>query len=595
MKKMNKSLLPKISIAVLSAAGVLLLILLGVLFGSDNVEVQKGRADGAFYQLQEYTFKQMPDANASGGTITEYSFTVSESYERDSHLVFYMEHQSVEVYLDDALVYSLKPAEDIPFIKTAGSNWVSIPLYREDAGKQIRVVITSAYGSDRSGKITFLIGSELEIYMDQLRRDMLQLILSGLTVFAGLGFLCVAGYSLLVNKTGKDLLALGGFAVVVGLWRFFSTGFSSVFIADKPVFLSCLSIAMVMISVLPLIGVLKLWYDKTDSRMLDRYRIGAALICIVQLLLQFFGVVDLCEMYPVTYVVIIFGVFVMIGNAVFVHLKYPGKYRKISLRDFSGILGVGIVADIIIYSVQGTASCLIFTLLAFLCYVVIVGIFNRAEQIRVQRENDQLLEEKEQQLTQSRITAMLSQIRSHFVFNVLNAISGMCKYDPEKADKTVVRFARYLRANIDIMQDDQAITFRSDLRHVEDYVALEQVRFGDQIQFVTDIAVEQFLIPPLILQPIVENAIKHGLTPKPSGGTIILRTWADESNIYIAIQDDGVGFDPAAVNKDKSVGLKNVRYRLQYTMRGSLDVKSAPGKGTTVTVSIPRKEAERCV
>lgn len=595
MKKTDKSLLPKISISVLVIAGILMLILLGSLCSTANVQVQQSGEVGDFYRVREYTFKQEQDADAPGGIRLEYGFAVSQPLAYDSSLVFYTEHKAVEVYLEDSLVYSLKPAEDISFVKTVGSNWVRIPLYREDAGKQIRVVITPAYGSVRGSEVTFLIGSALEIYMDQLRRDMPQLVLSGLTFFVGIGFLCIAGYSLLVNRKGKDLLALGVFAVVLGLWKFSTTAFSSVLIADKPVFLSCLSVAALMVGVLPLVRAMKVWYDETDSRILDGYCIAAAGISIVQLLLQLFGVTDLEELYPVTCGVIIVGVLLIIGNAVFVRIKFPGKYRRFSARDFSWILGAGVLADIVAYNVKGTASGLMFTLVAFLCYAVVAGVFNHAEQVRMQRENKRLLAEKDQQLVQSRITTMMSQIRSHFVFNILNAISGMCKYDPEKADKTVVRFARYLRANIDIMQDDQAITFHSDLRHVEDYVALEQVRFGDQIQFVTDITVEQFLIPPLILQPIVENAIKHGLTPKPAGGTITLRTWADDSNIYIAVQDDGVGFDPGAMNNDKSVGLKNVRYRLQYTMHGSLNIESTPGKGTTVTISIPREEAERCV
>lgn len=124
------------------------------------------------------------------------------------------------------------------------------------------------------------------------------------------------------------------------------------------------------------------------------------------------------------------------------------------------------------------------------------------------------------ELQNSRIVLAMSQIRTHFIFNVLNAISGMCKYDPETADETVVTFARYLRDNIDIMQDDKLIPFSKELQHVKDYVALEQVRFGERIEFVCDIKEKEFNIPPLVLQPIVENAIKHGLTPKKEGGTV---------------------------------------------------------------------------
>ncbi|MGN0168205.1 MAG: sensor histidine kinase [Acetatifactor sp.] len=192
------------------------------------------------------------------------------------------------------------------------------------------------------------------------------------------------------------------------------------------------------------------------------------------------------------------------------------------------------------------------------------------------------------ELRNSRITLAMSQIRTHFIFNVLNAISGMCKYDAEKADETVVRFARYLRSNIDIMQEDEPIPFSREMEHLQDYVVLEQVRFGDKIRFVTDIQTADFLLPPLVLQPIVENSIKHGLLAKSEGGTISLGTREENGIIIITIQDDGVGFQQDEMPREGSVGIQNVRFRLKYMVNGRMDIESSPGKGTTVTITVPR-------
>ena len=189
----------------------------------------------------------------------------------------------------------------------------------------------------------------------------------------------------------------------------------------------------------------------------------------------------------------------------------------------------------------------------------------------------------------------MSQIRTHFVFNVLNAVSGMCKYDPEKADTTIVRFSRYLRTNIDIMSNNQPVDFETALQYLEDYMVLEQIRFGDKIEFDMEIGVEDFQIPPLVLQPLVENAIKHGLTCRHEGGRVMLRTWEDEDNIYLTVEDDGVGFEMQELEKQNSVGLKNVRFRLEHMMNGSLRVESKPGSGTVVTITIPQKEARKCM
>ena len=211
------------------------------------------------------------------------------------------------------------------------------------------------------------------------------------------------------------------------------------------------------------------------------------------------------------------------------------------------------------------------------------------------RQKTGQIEDLQNELQNNRIMMAMNQIRTHFIFNVLNAISGMCKYDPEKADRTMVRFSRYLRTNIDIMQADAPISFSAALRHVEDYIVLEQIRFGDKLRFITDITVEDFMLPPLILQPLVENAIKHGISVKPNGGTITLRTRSEKGNFLIFIEDDGVGFDPSAAGSEHSVGLKNVRFRLRHMVNGSLSIDSTPGHGTVYTISIPQKEASPCM
>ena len=98
------------------------------------------------------------------------------------------------------------------------------------------------------------------------------------------------------------------------------------------------------------------------------------------------------------------------------------------------------------------------------------------------------------------------------------------------------------------------------------------------------------MLPVLILQPLVENAIKYGIKPKPEGGTVTLRTWAEEKLICISVEDDGIGFDVDKMPSSGSVGIKNVSFRLEQIMHGQLDIQSVPGKGTTVTISIPRED-----
>lgn len=221
---------------------------------------------------------------------------------------------------------------------------------------------------------------------------------------------------------------------------------------------------------------------------------------------------------------------------------------------------------------------------------VLLFVIHLVRAVRIVSHNHRASEkakELAEELRNSRIVLAMSQIRTHFIFNILTAISGMCEYDPQKADETLIRFSRYLRNNIDIMEEDKLETFSKSLEHLEDYIALEQVRFGEKLGFEKNLETVDFKIPPLVLQPIVENAIKHGILLKQSGGTIKLHTYTKGENVIITITDDGVGFDVENIKNEGSIGLKNVRFRLQQMMNGRMDIESSPGNGTKVTITIP--------
>lgn len=220
------------------------------------------------------------------------------------------------------------------------------------------------------------------------------------------------------------------------------------------------------------------------------------------------------------------------------------------------------------------------------CFYVVKVFRDMGRSYRRAKEAEQI----EEELKNSRIFLAMSQIRSHFIFNVLNAISGMCKYDPEKADETVVCFSRYLRANVDMMEEDVLHPFSVEYNHLADYIKLEQIRFGeDVIKFKTDIETMDFLIPPMLLQPIVENCIQHGLRPKAEGGTITLSVHRVGDNIEITVSDDGVGY---TIGNERvgSVGMKNVQFRLKSMANGTMEVWSEPGKGTSTKLIIPERK-----
>lgn len=602
----KKENLSKTSIILTILASVFMLLLLVLLGTMKNAKVTQSRTDGGYYKVEDYTCREMEDTKAPIGIRKEYTFILDPAMEMkmetDAHLAFYTVHQYVDVFLEGENVYSIQPSDNNRICKTVGSNWVMIPLYREDAGKEVRIEITPVYESFRNRQVDFLIGSQLDIYRDRLAKDLPQLILGIMTAFVGMIFICVAAYSLLRNRRGKGLAALGWFSVMMGLWRLTDTRFTPFIMPDKPVFLFYVSVAMLMLGIIPLIKWSKEYFHPAAYRLLDGYCILSALLCLVQLFLQFAGIADLREMLLYTHLLIGVGIVIIIGRIFYEHMKYPKKPKQIFGNFLPFICVAGVAADIAAFYLKGNSSGLLFSMLAFLLYIVFVGIATMfhyskqellfAEQERQLAEKDRELAEQERKLTEQRITSMMSQIKSHFIFNVLTTISSYCKVDAKKADRALIRFSRYLRKNIHIIETEGLVDFTEELEQVGDYVALEQMRFEDQIIFVTNIETTSFQIPPLTIQPIVENAIKHGLVGHGRSGTVCLNVMREKAHIVINVIDDGVGFHPKQQDSGESVGLKNVRYRLENMVNGTLAIESGPGEGTTVTIKIPLQESE---
>ena len=193
------------------------------------------------------------------------------------------------------------------------------------------------------------------------------------------------------------------------------------------------------------------------------------------------------------------------------------------------------------------------------------------------------------QLAESRISTMMSQIRPHFIYNTLGSIEQLCKFDPPKAGELVHNFAKYLRGNFGELDNPKPILMSQEMEHVHYYVSIENVRFPD-MTFTFEMNSDDFHIPALTIQPIVENAIKHGLMRLSKGGTIRVVSYETDTDYCISVVDDGVGFDTSALIDDrKHVGLRNIRERLRVMVNGSLEIESTIGVGTKVNITIPKE------
>ena len=241
----------------------------------------------------------------------------------------------------------------------------------------------------------------------------------------------------------------------------------------------------------------------------------------------------------------------------------------------------------------GVSSRYIFTVFFVVAMVVVLKVIPNG--INALSKAKELETEKivlNAELTESRISTMMSQIRPHFIYNTLGSIEQLCIIDPPKAGELVHNFAKYLRGNFGELDNPKPILMSQEMEHVRHYISIENVRFPD-MTFSFEMNSDDFHIPALTIQPIVENAIKHGLMKLSKGGTIRVVSYEKESHYCVSVEDDGVGFDTdVLLDERKHVGIRNIRGRLKAMVNGTLEIESRVGIGTTVLIKIPKEVAQ---
>jgi len=225
--------------------------------------------------------------------------------------------------------------------------------------------------------------------------------------------------------------------------------------------------------------------------------------------------------------------------------------------------------------------CLFIAVLAFLIF------WQESAAIRARQEEGQRLKEA---YSQAKEEALREQIKPHFVFNCLTAIENSYHQNLKKGDKTMTMFAKHLRNDVDSMDND-LVPFNQELDMIFNYVNLENLRLEKSFPVYFDIDYQDFLIPPLSLQPLVENAIRYSKVNEKEDGYIQIRSFLrDDGRIEVDVEDNGVGFDPLSVTSS-SKGLANVKERLKLLLNAEILIESAPGKGCLCRlVFVPQKE-----
>jgi two-component system LytT family sensor kinase len=228
--------------------------------------------------------------------------------------------------------------------------------------------------------------------------------------------------------------------------------------------------------------------------------------------------------------------------------------------------------------------------LVWVCAPMVVGIALKVwNALRIELK----LKEQARLLLEARLDALQRQINPHFLFNTLNSIASLVRMKPELAREMTVKLANILRA---LLKDhDTYVPLREELEFTDDYLDIEVVRFGAKLKVQKEIDPRtlEVLVPSILLQPLIENSIKHGIQPRIHGGTVTLRSQLEGDRVLIEVADDGVGIGGQAASSVRhqgaGIGIKNVRERLDvlYGNQASFNVLSSPGRGTRVQIVIP--------
>ncbi|MBQ7598580.1 MAG: histidine kinase [Clostridia bacterium] len=257
------------------------------------------------------------------------------------------------------------------------------------------------------------------------------------------------------------------------------------------------------------------------------------------------------------------------------------KRKKLSKELFVALLIYLLPAAIMVFLYMFAAVDILVSFWLVLCAITMFGLIFRKsvkEYMNQQRE-----------IANQRANVMVLQMRPHFIYNTLMSIYSLCNQDPQKARQVTLDFTNYLRKNFSAVAGDSTIPFTSELEHTRAYLAVEQAQYEDLLLVHFDTPHTHFRVPPLTLQPIAENAVKHGMNPYGGPLHLSIRTRETSLGSEIIVENDGADFNAAKENNEPHIALSNIRQRLEIMCGGTLTILARDGGGTIVKVTIPFK------
>lgn len=492
---------------------------------------------------------------------------------------FLSKHLDVNVFVDGDLIYHYDSHRIGTFLKASVGKWHYVSLPYGSGGKEVRIVFDAPYDRHVVSIEEVAIGNQSTLSANIISQHLPQYLL-GISIFVfGLIFLLVAAVSFQWASSYYEMGCIALMSVLVGVWIQSSCSLPSAYIVFDQFVLHLLEHNAIILAPIPFLLFLKQKVKRELYPWLMIPLLGFLLYFLVSNFLQFAGIADYQETVVVFYMLVLCTL-LLSGVCLL-----ASKERKLPLAENLGyILLIGtIVRELFVHGCYPYADASAGFQVGFLMSLVCLSA-NAVQKVLYDVQQAAKLQE---QLKEKQEYISASQMKPHFIYNALGAIKTMIYTNPDMAYQTMDVFSKYLRSVIGNQEPEKLIPFSRELDHIQAYCEIEKCRFQSRISVEYDIGTTAFMVPPISIQPIVENAIKHGVFPKEEGGTVKLTTIDCSNTIEIIVEDDGVGF--SAAEKASSVGLSNISFRLKNLLKAELDIESKPDQGTKVTVRIPKK------
>lgn len=500
-------------------------------------------------------------------------------------LCFYTAHSAAEVRLNGRLLYHFGSSEK-PFGKGMPANWNLVKLPAVQAGDVLTLKITSHYRDMPRLVHTVWMGDAVDLMSTLVDRYLGQTIVCILFLTAGAALMMAA---FLMKRMKEDFCVfgcLGLFIVMVSIWMLSSIPMPWPFRSNTYAAVILQDVSRMLCPVAYL-----LYFERRVPARYHRLVHGLGYVFLlnfaVQTVVQFTGFRDYIEMNPVNHILCAGMICTLVGIlAHWNHRERPNTFTFYGGIACMSALALSVFMEMRLYyegNVNASGNYLRVGLFIYLGIQTLIL-------VREVQARHEASERMEAELGRARLQLMISQIKPHFIYNTLSSIRTLIKTDADKAYELVYNFSKYLRANIDSIGREDRIPFSRELEHIRTYCAIEKVRFGERLNVEFQIQEEDFLLPPLIVQPLVENAVKHGVCKRSEGGTVKICSEKREGYYWVEVLDDGVGFDTSADPGAGSSGIDNIRFRLERISHASLELTSIPEKGTRAVIRIPAEE-----